>query len=247
MREMSTDRPDKTESAYTVDAGHFQVEMDVLSYGYDRYSTLSSAARTESWAVTPVNLKLGLRNDLDAQLVLQTYNHVRVREPSTGNVTHQGGFGDLIPRLKYNLWGNDGGRTALALMPFLKLPTSQDQLGNNSVEGGMMVPLAIELPGGFGMGVMTELDIIHDSTGSGYHPEFINTITLGRNLIGNLSGYIEFFSLVSEEQGSPWAGTLDVGFTYSLTENLQLDGGVNIGMTRSADDVNPFIGLSLRY
>jgi hypothetical protein len=27
--EMSTDRPDKTESPYTVDAGHFQVELDV--------------------------------------------------------------------------------------------------------------------------------------------------------------------------------------------------------------------------
>lgn len=32
MREMSTDRPDKTESAYTVDAGHYQIEMSVLGY-----------------------------------------------------------------------------------------------------------------------------------------------------------------------------------------------------------------------
>jgi len=29
MRELSTDRPDKTESAYTVDAGHFQIESDL--------------------------------------------------------------------------------------------------------------------------------------------------------------------------------------------------------------------------
>ena len=28
MREMSTDRPDQTESPNTVDAGHFQVELD---------------------------------------------------------------------------------------------------------------------------------------------------------------------------------------------------------------------------
>ena len=40
MREMSTDRPDKTESPYTVDAGHFQVEMDVLTYSYDRNNGL---------------------------------------------------------------------------------------------------------------------------------------------------------------------------------------------------------------
>lgn len=247
MREMSTDRPDKTESAYTVDAGHFQLEMDLLSYSYDRYNTLPNSARVESWAVAPLNLKLGLRNDLDAQLVLQTYNRVRIREHSTGVVTRQSGFGDVIPRLKYNVWGNDGGQTALALMPYVKLPTNQDQLGNNSVEGGLIVPMALELPADFAMGLMTEFDVVRDSGGSGYHPEFINTITFSRDLIGKLGGYVEFFSLVSTEQGSSWVGTVDVGFTYGLTDNLQLDGGVNIGVTRSADDVNPFIGLSFRY
>lgn len=33
MRPMSTDRPDKTESLYTVDAGHFQFEADLVSFG----------------------------------------------------------------------------------------------------------------------------------------------------------------------------------------------------------------------
>jgi hypothetical protein len=36
MRDMSTDRPDKTESPYTVDAGHFQFEADLVSFGIDR-------------------------------------------------------------------------------------------------------------------------------------------------------------------------------------------------------------------
>ena len=38
LREMATDRPDRTESAYTVDAGHYQIEMDLLTYTYDRSS-----------------------------------------------------------------------------------------------------------------------------------------------------------------------------------------------------------------
>ena len=38
MREMSTDRPDQTESAYTVDAGHFQLEMDFANFTYDHHS-----------------------------------------------------------------------------------------------------------------------------------------------------------------------------------------------------------------
>jgi hypothetical protein len=42
---MSTDRPDKTETAYTMDAGHFQMEMDLVTYGRDRHTTDESAGR----------------------------------------------------------------------------------------------------------------------------------------------------------------------------------------------------------
>lgn len=35
MREFSTDRPGKTHSSTTVDAGHFQVESDFINYTYD--------------------------------------------------------------------------------------------------------------------------------------------------------------------------------------------------------------------
>src|SRR5450756_1817193 len=59
MRELTPDRPDKTESPYTVDAGHFQLEMDVVTFTLNR----SNDARTEAWNVAPVNFKIGLRNN----------------------------------------------------------------------------------------------------------------------------------------------------------------------------------------
>jgi hypothetical protein len=107
--------------------------------------------------------------------------------------------------------------------------------------------LAVELPRGFGLGLMTELDFARDSVGSDLHPEFINSITLSHDLVGKLGGYAEFFSAVSAESGSKWVGTLDLGLTYGLTENIQLDAGVNIGITKSAEDFNPFIGISFRF
>ena len=42
-------------------------------------------------------------------------------------------------------------------------------------------------------------------------------------------------------------GQVDVGFTYGLDENTQLDFGCNFGVTKSAPDFSPFIGISLRY
>src|SRR4051812_390436 len=70
VREMSTDRPDKTESPFTVDAGHFQLEMDVVNYTYDRHNSDHSAIRAESLSVAPVNLKVGLLNNVDLQVIL---------------------------------------------------------------------------------------------------------------------------------------------------------------------------------
>jgi hypothetical protein len=247
MREMSTDRPDKTESPYTVDAGHFQIEMDVLSYGYDRDNGLRGDTRIESVSIAPMNLKVGLCNRADLQLVLETYTSVRTHVRATRQVEKQRGFGDIMVRVKGNMWGNDGGPTAFALMPYVKLPTNQDGLGNNSVEGGLIAPFAVELPGGWGMGLMTQFDYVRDEVGSGHHPEFVNTITFGHNIAGNLDGYIEFFSAVNTERDSEWVGTVDTGLTYGLTEDIQLDAGINIGVTRSADDWNPFVGISWRF
>ena len=255
MREMSTDRPDKTESAYTVDAGHFQIEMDVVSYSYDKTSAGGVEQSVHTGSIGPINLKAGLCNWSDLQVVIVPWTVERTELSRSlpipvgpGNVTStRRGFGDITARLKCNLWGNDGGTTAFAVMPFVKIPTNQDDLGNDDVEGGVILPLAVQLPYGFGMGVMTEFDFIRDEDDGGNHPEFINSITLSHDIVGDLGGYVEFWSLASTEDDSEWVGTFDIGFTYGLTEDLQLDTGVNIGVTDSADDVNPFVGISWRF
>jgi hypothetical protein len=104
----------------------------------------------------------------------------------------------------------------------------------------------MDLGAGWGMAMMTEVDVVRGDHG-GHNPEFINSITFGRNIVGNLDGYVEFFSSVSTEEDSEWVGTFDMGLTYGLTEDIQLDAGINIGVTRSADDWNPFLGLSWRF
>ena len=249
LREMSTDRPDKTESAYTVDAGHFQVEMDLVNYAHDRERSGGATSTVDAFAIAPINFKVGLCNQVDLQLVVESWNYLRteVSAPGFKSSQHQRGFGDITTRLKYNFWGNDGGKTAFAAMPFLKLPTNQDELSNNSVEGGLILLLAVKLPKGFAMGAMTEFDFNRDFFSDGYHTDFVNTVTFSHDIVGDLGGYVEFFSLVRTEDDLEWVGTVDLGLTYGLTENIQLDGGVNIGVTDAAPDINPFIGISFRF
>lgn len=241
LRELTTDRPDKTESPYTVDAGHFQLETDLLSY------TRDGDDEVENFAIAPTNFKVGLLNNVDLQVIAETYNIQRIRNRDSHGRETISGFGDLLVRLKVNFWGNDGGNTAFGVMPFVKFPTNQHDLGNSAVEGGIIFPLAIELPGKFDLGAMTEVDSVRNENSSSYHAEFINSITVGHALVGELSGYAEFFSAVSTERDAKWIGTFDFGFTYKLTPNVQLDTGLNVGVTRSTDDRNPFVGLSVRY
>ncbi len=248
MRDMSTDRPDKTESPYTVDAGHFQMEADVLSYSYDRYTSDRDHTRVETFAIAPINFKVGLCNSADFQVIVPTYNVVRSRNALTRRVGYDRGFGDLLTRLKVNFWGNDGGKTAFAAMPFVKWPTSSGDIGNNSVEGGVILPFAVALPANWDVVTMLEMDINRDNDGSGHHAEVINTVTFSHNIVGSLSGYVEFFSnLTTEHRGTPWLAMADAGLTYLLRPDVQLDAGINFGVTCAADDFNPFVGISWRF
>jgi len=241
LRDMSTDRPDKTESPYTVDAGHVQIETDLVAYTYDT----SDGVTSRTFDVLPFNFKVGLRNDTDLQIVYGAFSHVRA---SGGGVReNESGFGDVVVRLKRNIWGNDGGKTALGIMPFIKLPTNDMAGLNDDVEGGVIVPLAIDLGNGMGLGLMTEVDILRSEDGGDYEPAFVNSATVSFELTQWLGMYVEAFVERSTESGAETIVTIDSGFTYAVTDNLQLDVGANVGVTEAADDLNVFAGLSQRF
>ena len=69
MREFSLDRPDKTESPYSVDAGHFQYEATLVSWIYDD----EGDSHTSAFEIAAPNLKVGLTNDSDLQFIFSSY------------------------------------------------------------------------------------------------------------------------------------------------------------------------------
>src|SRR3954447_15533983 len=243
LREMETDRPDKTESPITVDAGHFQLEMDLATYTSDR----SKHERRTEWGIAPVNLKVGLLNNVDLQLVVETYNIEKTKDRDTGQTVRADGFGDITLRAKVNVWGNESGQTAFAVMPFLKIPTASNDLGNGALEGGVILPLLFRLRGDNELAVELEINRARNSNGDGYHHEIVNAATFSHDFTKRLAGYVELFSNLSNEGHAGWVATFDCGVTYRISPNVQLDTGINVGLTDAADDLNPFIGISMRY
>lgn len=246
MREMNADRPDKTDCPFTVDAGHFQVEMDFANFTYNAPNSEGGNAKSENYQIAPMNLKVGVLNNVDFQLVLMPYQLERTKDKSTGAVERKSGFGDITPRLKVNLTGNDGGFFALALIPFVKLPTSQDHLGNNSVEGGLGIPYAFDVPN-WEVGFQSTFSFDRNEVGNGYHTEFANSVSIGHAVVGKLSCFAELFSSVSTQRNSDWIGTVDTWLTYQVSKNLRLDAGVYVGVTQAADDWHPWVGMTWRY
>jgi len=245
MREMSTDRPDTTESAYTVDAGHFQIEMSFVDFVHDRNN--GDDETVEAFAIAPVLLKVGLLNNVDLQSGFDPYTTEETTDRGTDESVTVEGFGDTLVRLKVNLWGNDGGKTAFALMPFITFPTADDDLGNGDIEGGVILVLAIGLPGEFAMTLMAEVDFNRSAADDRHVVDFVHTGTVGRGLWGEPSGYVEYAGFVNLNSDEDYREYFDAGLTYALTPDIQLDGGIRIGLTDAAEDFGIFSGVPLRY
>ncbi len=250
MREMSTDRPDTTESPYTVDAGHIQLELSFIDWTYDRRN--EDGVTTRSHAVAPVLIKFGLTNNVDLQIGLDPYTHTHFKDRATRDSDSQDGFGDTLVRVKFNLWGNDApdeafGGTSLAIMPFVSFPTATDGLGSGHTDWGIIIPLGMELPGEFALGAMIEFDFSRSESDDRTVVGFLHTLTLGHALLGDLSGYIEYAGFANLNHDQRYRAYFDAGLTYALTPELQLDAGLRVGLNKTSDDIGLFAGISMRF
>lgn len=229
LRSLSTDRPDTTESPHTVDAGHFQFEMELANWSRD--------GSDREFSLGELNAKIGLDASTDLQVVMPFYTHAR----NGGE-----GFGDVEIRLKHNLWGNDAGSTALALMPFVKIPSANGDLGNGEFEGGLIVPFGFEGPAGWSCAVMAELDLEADD-GGGHHFTGVTSATTSHALTDHSGIFLELVSVLGAESGSDWEAYFNTGMTWAVNVAWQLDGGIRIGLTDSATDFTPFLGVSTKF
>lgn len=233
MRPLSTDRPDTTESPYTVDAGHFQMEMDVAVLAIAN----RGGTRAREVDLAAVNLKLGLTSFTDLQLILEPYQLSTVRSGSTASVSE--GYGATTARLKFNVYGNDGGSTALGLMPYVSY-------AHGVTEGGLIVDFGASLPGDFSLGAMLETDLVHLDSGR-YGVEELTSLTCGHALIGVMSAYVEFAATLTAYDVAASLLAVNGGLTFAVNDDVQLDTGVRVGAVGEQSDVEAFAGVSARF
>ncbi|MBE7493493.1 MAG: transporter [Verrucomicrobiaceae bacterium] len=244
VREMSTDRPDQTEGAFTVPKGMYQFE-----FGFFNYSRrLDTDHRNETFIWGEVNAKYGLTHDIDIQVIWQPWTEQRYKGNSedTDNLGFaREGISDLLLRLKWNVVGNDEGPFAMSLLPFIKVPTAKHRIGNDLWEGGLAINTEIDLGGGFSLGNSFFGTIVGDADDTLYFRPAV-TAVLGYDITERLSCFLEVFAASQIDTERYWQASLDAGIGFAITENMIFDAGV-FWFFRGDEAINPFVGLSVRF
>jgi hypothetical protein len=239
-RAMVTDRPSKTDGPFTLDAGRTQLEFEIFTHTRDA----EAGVNTRALSLGSTFVRWGATSQLELQLGWQTYARVTVDE--AGATTRAAGFGDTVLRAKYNFFGNDGGATALALLPFAKIPTNQGGLGNRAVEPGVSLPFTANLPAGWQLGLMTKWSRLLNGDGRGRHDFWEWSSIAGHSLTEKLSAYGELWTGRSGEAGAAAQSSAGLGLGYALTADSCLDISVNLALNRATPDLAFSCGYSMR-
>lgn len=240
MREMETDRPDVTESPFTVDAGHVQYETDL--FRLERLTTKESQENT--YLFNQGNLKIGLTKSTAIQIGFQSFVWQVEKELPTGDKKGTRGIGDLTFRIKQNLLGNDGGNFILAVLPYVKFPTAQ-YTDDSKYEGGLIVPMQFKLPGEWKMGVQVEGDRLKNDDNQSMHTELLQSLTISHELFKNLEGIAETYYTYNFNQHH-WANFLNASLQLDVAHDVKIDLGCNYGLQHDAEK-NYFVGTSFRF
>ena len=86
-----------------------------------------------------------------------------------------------------------------------------------------------------------------DDDGAGYHAEYLASLALAYEWNNRFGTYYEIATVLGTDDPRGDILLLGTGFTYAVSENFQLDGGINFGVTSASDRFNPFIGLTRRF
>ena len=245
LRSFMPDRPLNSISAFTIDAGLLQVESDIVNFSQ------SSDRRTTTGTLESLDpeIRLGLTQSLEFDLLTAGLLSDQTTADRTGRMTsHNIGTGAVTFQARYNLLGNDGGTYALALAPFVSIPSGDRHFGNQRVEGGVIAPLSINLPSDFQLVLETEVQAMRNGTGPAF-ASFTDIANLSHPVPGvdHLTASVEFTSVVNADRLTPDTYTAEAALAYLVSPTTQLDLGGFVGLNRAAPDFQIAAGVAHRF
>lgn len=243
LRPLRPDRPGLTESPFTVDAGHFQLEADAGRLINEPAADDQPQQRT--WQAAYVMLKLGLARRTDVQVEVPSYLSEAQRPPGEDWQDRTRGFGDVTLRLKHNFLGDDQKQPlAASVIGYVRLPTGAAGLSAERPEYGLVLPVNVAVGEKYNLDVQLESDLSYDPEQARRFVRLMPSLAVDREFGKKLGLLVEgVFPWDTERRR--WRPQLNVAPTFNVTENFQLDAGTHIALNGRTER-EYFVGFTVR-
>jgi Putative MetA-pathway of phenol degradation len=224
--EISTDRPDVTNSSLVVPAGSLQIENGI---------NLSARDGSRFVDGTNTRFRAGIANCLEFLVDVPTY-FANVRGPEGS------GFSDVAPALKWQI-SPIPGKVDLSAVFGVALPTGSAAIAGRGAQPYLQFPWSWELRNGWGLsGMLTEFFRPADPTSKQITEA---TFVIENKVTERTSLFVEYVGDYPAN-GSP-AQLINSGGLYRLTPNQQLDFHIAVGLNHNAPSYIVGIGYSVRF
>jgi len=233
--DLVTDRPDQTESSFTVPLKSLQIETGFIME-IDKTDLFSQI----SYAYNSTLLRYGLLENLELRLGIE-YMGDKITNRLNDDTYRLAGFSPLYTGFKLKVTEENGLKPEIAFLGGLVLPFTAgneykpDYSGAN-IRFAFSHTLTDRISIGYNLGA--EWD------GETAIPGYFYSFATGIGISDKLGGFIESYGLILENGYKEHM--LDAGFTYLLIQNLQFDLSGGIGINNNAPDSFISFGLSYR-
>ncbi|MBF4984658.1 transporter [Nonlabens mediterrranea] len=229
-----TDRPDATESPYTVGKGNFQIETGAL-FTDESFEDTDIKTSVYNTAL----LRYGLSNNFELRL---GWDYQKVNSKFGGNeIFDATGFNPLLVGAKIEITNEDGWIPQIGLIGHLRLP---------------FTAVSEFKPEDTGMDFLFSFDhTLNDRAGLAYNLgarigddrslEYIYSLAYGYSITEKIGAYAEVYGFFpeSDQAGHLW----DAGMTYLVNNNLQLDATIGTGFQGSNTNQDLLFSFGFSY
>jgi hypothetical protein len=230
--EVEPDRPDVTNGTHIVDTGLLQLEIGGL---------YTHAGASQHALGTPFTARVGLFEWLEARIGTDGLL------TQTDGFTSVTGIGNVQVGAKLRLWADPGGIPVLSILPTVNVPAASSQKGLGSGTADYTLTLLT----GTDIGRHAHIDVNYGvgSIGAGdSDPRFIQhlvSVSASDAISDNWNPYVEAYWFSQQEASGAAVTAIDAGAIYELGARYAIDGGVQIGISRTAPPFAVFGGISI--
>lgn len=212
-------RAQVTETTQTIEPGSVLMRMDAISFGLKPDTSAPNQYKALALGTTIVSA--GVTDTLDAEVGAQLF--LRDTFSTAGSDHTDSGVGDVSLRAKWTFWRDPSSGEAAAIIPYVMLPTNSSAVGNNSVEGGVILPWSWDIAAGTKAAAMVEWDEFRNVANTRYDTRWYGSAYIKWDLGSTLGAYAETTLSASTAGSSSFAGTVGGGATLSISKNFQWD------------------------